>query len=85
MSCNPMVIALVDGSDHVYMVPLYARPILTLGTREVYPEEDLTLFNRGYDECAHIDHAIKRCKDLSLKMEVHRYRGLTSMLKELED
>ena len=85
MSRNPMVITLVDGSDHMYAVPLYARPILTLGTHEVYPKEDLTLFDGGYDERAHIDHTIKRCHDPSLKAEVHRYRSLTSTLKELED
>ena len=70
MSRNPMVIALVDGSDHVYAAPLYVRPILTFGDRAVYPEEDLTLFDGGYDERAHIDHAIKRCHDPSLKAEV---------------
>ena len=85
MSRNPMVIALVDGSNHVYAVLLYARPILTLGTHEVYPKEDLTLFDGGYDEHAHIDHAIKRCHDPSLKAEVHCYHGLTSTLKELKD
>ena len=85
MSRNPMVIALVDGSDHVYAVPLYAHPILTFGDRAVYPEEDLTLFDGGYDERAHINHAIKRCHDPSLKAEVHRYRGLTTTMKELED
>ena len=85
MSGNPMVITLVDGSDHIYAAPLYAHPILTLGTREVYPEEDLTLFDGGYDRRAHIDHAIKHCHNPSLKVEVHHYRGLTSTLKELED
>ena len=85
MSHNPMVIALVDGSDHVYAAPLYVCPILTLGMCEVYPEEDLTLFDGGYDEHAHIDHAIKRCKDPLLKAEVHRYCSLTSTIKELED
>ena len=85
MSRNPMVIALVDGSDHVYTVPLYAHPILTFGDRAVYPTEDLTLFDRGYDKHAHIDHAIKRCHDPSLKAEVHRYHGLTTTMKELED
>ena len=85
MSRNPMVIALVDGSDHVYAAPLYARPILTFSDRAVYPEEDLTLFDGGYDERAHIDHAIKRCHNPSLKAKVHRYRGLTTTMKELED
>ena len=85
MSRNPMVIALVDGSDHVYAALLYARPILTFGDCAVYPKEDLTLFNGGYDERAHINHAIKRCRDPSLKVEVHRYHGLTSTMKELED
>ena len=80
-----MVIALVDRSDYVYVAPLYARPILTLGERVVYPEEHLTLFDGGYDERAHINHAIKRCHDPSLKAEVHRYRSLTSTMKELED
>ena len=80
-----MVIALVDGSNHVYAAPLYACPVLTLGACEVYPKEDLTLFNGGYDERAHINRAIKQCHNPLLKAEVHHYRGLTSMLKELED
>ena len=85
MSRNLMVITLVDGSDHVYAALLYAHPILTFGNRAVYPKEDLTLFDVGYDERAHIDHAIKRCHDPSLKAEVHCYCGLTTTMKELED
>src|SRR5258708_26779804 len=51
LSCNPMVIALLDNNDHVYAALLYARPILSLDTCEVYPKEDLLLFAAGYDEC----------------------------------
>ena len=80
-----MVIALVDGSDHVYAAPLYACPILTLGDRAVYPKEDLTLFDGGYDKRAHINHTIKCCHNPSLKAEVHCYHGLTTTMKELED
>ena len=61
------------------------HPILTLSDRAVYPKEDLTLFNGGYDERAHIDNAIKHCHNPLLKVEVHRYRGLTTTMKELED
>src|SRR5258708_11568629 len=85
LSRNPMVIALLDGDDHVYAAPLYARPVLSLDAREVYPEEDLLLFAGGYDERPRIDSAIKRCHDPSLRAKVHRYRGLSSTMSELED
>src|SRR5258708_19547266 len=80
-----MVIALLDDDNHVYAALLYACPILSLEAQEVYPEEDLLLFAAGYDERPHIDDAVKRCHDPSLWDEVHRYRGLSSTMSELED
>ena len=79
-----MVIGLRDESSHVYAAPCYARPQLSFNDRPHYPEEDLILFDVGYNERRKIDAAISQLKDPSLRAEVHRYRSASGELDRLE-
>ena len=79
-----MVIGIRDESSHVYAAPCYAHPQLSFGSRPHYPQEDLVIFDAGYDECHKIDVAIMRLKDQSVRAKVHRYRAMSSELDWLE-
>ena len=84
MGTNPMVIGLQDESSHVYAAPCYACPQLSFDARPHYPEEDLIIFDIGYDERRKIDAAIAHLKDPSVRAEVHRYRSASGKLDHLE-
>ena len=79
-----MVIGLRDESSHVYAAPCYACPQLSFDVRPHYLEEDLIIFDVGYDERRKIDTAIAHLKDLLVRAEVHRYRSASSELDHLE-
>ena len=49
-----------------------------------YLEEDLIIFDVGYDEHHKIDTAISRLKDPSVRAEVHHYRSASGELDHLE-
>ena len=49
-----------------------------------YLEEDLIIFDVGYDERCKIDAAISHLKDLSVCAEVHHYRLASGELDRLE-
>ena len=75
-----MVIGLRDESSHVYAAPCYTRPQLTFNNHPHYPEEDLIIFDVGYNERCKIDATITRLKDLSVRTEVHHYRSASGEL-----
>ena len=79
-----MVIGIQDESSHVYAAPCYAHPQLSFNARPHYLEEDLIIFDIGYDKCHKIDAAIARLKDPSLRAEVHCYRLASGELERLE-
>ena len=84
MGTNPMVIGIRDESSHIYAAPCYACPQLSFGVRPHYPQEDLIIFNTGYDECRKIDATVTHLKDPSLRAELHHYRAMSGELDRLE-
>ena len=68
---NPVVLGIIDESDHVYSQPLHAMPHYDLQRRPKYPQEDLLLFTPDYEERRRINKALKEVGDKSLAAEVH--------------
>src|SRR6202012_5269968 len=88
---EPIVLGVIDESNYVYSKPLFATPQYSLSLRPKYPQEDLILFEAGYNERPKIDRVVKDTKDRSLEAEIHRYRvasmeehRVTKRLEELE-
>ena len=74
MGPDPHVIGIILGDRSQYGGPLYALPDHDLGERPQYAHDDLWCFKLGSDEKVHFDNALEYIHDLSLTVEVARFR-----------
>ena len=74
MGHDPHVISIIPGDRSQYGGPLYALPNHDLGERPRYAHDDLWRFKISADEKVHFDNALEYIHDLSLTVEVERFR-----------
>ncbi len=84
MAPNPLVIALRQDSDKVFSKPLYASPVYAFDGKPTYTTGELDYLKADAQGRELTDRLIDREGDLSLKVEVHRFRMLTTELERME-
>ncbi len=84
MAPNLLVIALRRDSDKVFSKPLYASPIYTFDGKPTYATGELDYLKADAEGREFMDRLIDREGNLSLKVEVHRFRMVTSELERME-
>ncbi len=84
MAPNPLVVALRHDSDKVFSKPLYASPVYLYDSKPTYATAELDYLKADVEGREFTDRLIDREGDLSLKVEVHRFRMVTSELERME-
>src|SRR6266702_3690489 len=84
MAPNPLVIALRKDSDKVFSKPLYAAPVYAFDSKPTYATGELDYLKVDAQGREFTDRLIDREGDLSLKVEVHRFRMITNELERME-
>ncbi len=84
MAPNPLVIALCQDSDKVFSKPLYASPVYAFDGKPTYVTGELDYLKADAKGQEFTDRLIDRENNLSLKVEVHRFRMITSELERME-
>jgi hypothetical protein len=92
MADDPYVMGFQIGDDSLYRDRVFAEPDYDVASRPTYAQEDLIMFRVGFEGACHVDAAVHHIGDLSLKVELHRWRSMGRAiaehqiaLKKLED
>jgi len=84
MAPNPLIIALRKDLDKVFSKPLYASPVYAFDGKPTYATGELDYLKADAQGREFTDRLVDREGDLSLKVEVHRFRMVTSELERME-
>ncbi len=84
MAPNPLVVVLRTDSDKVFSKPLYATPVYKFEGKPTYATAELDYLKADAQGWEMTDQLIDRTHDVSLKVEVHRFRVITAELERME-
>ncbi len=84
MAPNPLVIALHTDTDKVFSKPLYAALVYKFEGKPTYATAELDYLKADAQGREMMDRLIDRTHDILLKVEVHRFRVITTELDQME-